>query len=129
MSKRKVLTLEKKIEVIKLLEKGNENEVKTCDENVIDWDAPATELVNILDTTADSQDSQDDDDNSDNNETDDDFVTSVEALVYADKIKKLAMNTGRHSLLDKIMEVESDLLDMRANEGRQSSISDFFKPV
>ena len=59
----------------------------------------------------------------------DDVISIPEAQEFINKMRKLALKTGRTSLLNKVMDVDDELLEMMSCESKQTTISDFFKPL
>ncbi|XP_062609218.1 tigger transposable element-derived protein 4-like [Saccostrea cucullata] len=93
--------------------------LSTCDNSAKDWDRPATDLLNTLES--DGSESESDSDNKETN-----CCSVSDAHIYADKLKEFAQFHGNTRLLSSLMSASEYLNDMSLNSSKQKPITDFF---
>jgi hypothetical protein len=100
--------------------------LKTSDKQTLDWDLPANELIRVRPET-DNEDEEEVVDASNENEPV--CICIPEAQLMVQKLRQFAIKIDRTSLLNKVMDMDDELLEMMTVETKQTTISDFFKPV
>jgi hypothetical protein len=100
--------------------------LKTSDKQTLDWDLPANELIRVRPET-DDEDEEEVVDASNENESV--CICIPEAQLMVQKLRQFAIKIDRTSLLNKVMDMDDELLEMMTVETKQTTISDFFKPV
>ena len=101
-----------------------EKNIPTCDTNQINWDLPATELLNEREDC----DSDDNDGDSQNDSETEKVYSVSEAFCYIDSLKAFACSSGNSKMLDCVMELSALATEMRVEcSSRQTKISDFFR--
>jgi hypothetical protein len=100
--------------------------LKTSDKQTLDWDLPANELIRVRPET-DDEDEEEVVDASNENEPV--CICIPEAQFMVQKLRQFAIKIDRTSLLNKVMDMDDELLEMMTVETKQTTISDFFKPV
>ena len=100
--------------------------MKTSDKQTFDWDLPANELIRVRPET-DDEDEEEVVDASNENESV--CICIPEAQLMVQKLRQFAIKIDRTSLLNKVMDMDDELLEMMTVETKQTTISDFFKPV
>ena len=103
-------------------------ELQSRDDNVINFDMPANELLETLrgQNVDDGDDDDDDDDDTDCVETHQKISVS-QANESVQVLRQFALQTGNHEILDYVFKVEESLADVALSKTKQSSICDFFK--
>lgn len=97
-----------------------DNKLSVCDEQVKDWETNAQE---ILKETSNDVDDNDDDDRPEAAE--EPCISIPQGQQMVKQLQQLALKHGRTSMLNKIMEIDDELLTVK----KQCSISDFLKSV
>jgi hypothetical protein len=99
--------------------------ISTCEQNDIDWEKPASDLLGIF--------KDDDETCSENEDTETegqgtDPLTHSEALELVNKLKNYTVDHGYCGVLEHVVNIEEELSKISLEKGRQSTITDFFSP-
>ena len=97
--------------------------LKTSDEQTLDWDLPANELIRVRPET-DDEDEEEIVDASNENEPV--CICIPEAKLMVQKLRQFAIKMGRTLLLNKVMDIDDELLEMMTVETKQTTISRLF---
>jgi hypothetical protein len=100
--------------------------LKTSDKQTLDWDLPANELIRVRPETDDEDEEEVVDASKENEPV---CICIPEAQLMVQKLRQFAIKIDRTSLLNKVMDMDDELLEMMTVETKQTTISDFFKPV
>jgi hypothetical protein len=100
--------------------------LKTSDKQTLDWDLPANELIRVRPETDDEDEEEVVDALNENEPV---CICIPEAQLMVQKLRQFAIKIDRTSLLNKVMDMDDELLEMMTVETKQTTISDFFKPV
>lgn len=105
-----------------------DNKLSKCDEQVKDWETNAQAI--LKETSNDVDDNDDSDDDDDRPEAAEEPCISIpQGQQMVKQLQQLALKHGRTSMLNKIMEIDDELLTMMVTVKKQCSISDFLKSV
>jgi len=104
-----------------------DNKLSVCDEQVKDWETNAQALLKETSNDVDDNDDSDDDDTPEAAEQP--CISIPQGQQMVKQLQQLALKHGRTSMLNKIMEIDDELLTMMVTVKKQCSISDFLKPA
>ena len=106
-----------------------DNKLSVCDEQVKDWEINAQALLKETSNDVDDNDDLDDDDDDTPEAAEQPCISIPQGQQMVKQLQQLALKHGRTSMLNKIMEIDDELLTMMVIVKKQCSISDFLKPV
>ncbi|XP_053382517.1 uncharacterized protein LOC128549569 [Mercenaria mercenaria] len=99
------------------------DDIPTCDNSEIDWNLPATELLNV---NVDSDSDSEHEGNEPENDSKQKVCSILEARECIEKLRNFACDKGNAKLLGCVMEVSSIVSDMNFKTMTvQAKISDF----